>query len=162
AGPPRAHGERNVTLDALLRTSARLHPERPALEQERTLLTYRELDRSTDRIAAGFLELGLDRGERVAILMPNRPTLVEALFGAFKAGLTAVPLNMRLHPREVEYIVRHSGAKAIVLDRELAGDVRPALAGLTSLRQLDPDDLPRAAHAVLPEPAASDPAWIFY
>src|SRR5262249_14490639 len=117
---------------------------------------------STDRIAAGFLELGLDRGERVAILMPNRPTLVEALFGAFKAGLTAVPLNMRLHPREVEYIVRHSGAKAIVLDRELAGDVRPALAGLTSLRQLDPDDLPRAAHAVLPEPAASDPAWIFY
>ena len=63
---------------------------------------------------AGWLrrELSLDRGDRVALILRNCPEYVELLFACWHAGLTAVPINAKLHPREIHYILTQSGARA--------------------------------------------------
>ncbi|HEX9041999.1 MAG TPA: AMP-binding protein [Trebonia sp.] len=159
---------------------------RPALVQGSRVLSYRELGDRVARLAAGLARLGLRRGDRVVLLMPNRPELVESLWAAFHGGFVAVPVNWHLHPDEVGYIVRHCGAAAVVVSDETAA-VTPALpAGARVLRVaranasdtggdtrdrdntglrdtgLDYEDV------LAPEPspaagtAADDPAWLFY
>src|SRR5258708_7588289 len=99
-----------MSVASLLRSAARTHGSRPALEYAGQSQTYTQLDRRTDRIAAGMRKRGLRAGDRILLLMPNQTAFVEALFASFKAAVAVVPLNTRLHPREVEYIARHSEA----------------------------------------------------
>ena len=56
-------------------------------------------------------------------MMTNRPEYLEAMFGAWHAGLVAVPVNARLHRDEIAYIVEHSGARVVITDEDHADDV---------------------------------------
>ena len=67
-------------------------------------------------LAAGLAARGVSKGDRVAILMTNRPEFVETALGANAIGAIAVPLNFRLAPDEVAFILGHSGAKVVVTD----------------------------------------------
>jgi len=82
-------------------------------------ITYRELARRVRAFAAGLDALGLGRGDRVAIVSPNAARFVAALYGTCGYGRVLVPINFRLHAHEVEYIVRHSGARMLLVDPEL-------------------------------------------
>ena len=62
--------------------------------------------------------LGLQPGDRVAIVMRNRPEYLEALFAIWHAGLVAVPINARLHRDEVAYVLEQSAASAVVVDED--------------------------------------------
>ena len=75
--------------------------------------------------AAGGLraDFGLSPGDRVAIVMRNRPEYLEALFAVWHAGLVAVPVNARLHRDEFAYILDDSGTAVVVTDAEHADDV---------------------------------------
>jgi acyl-CoA synthetase (AMP-forming)/AMP-acid ligase II len=154
-----------MNVGELLRKAARTHRARSAIEDSSRALTYGELDLRTDRIAAGLLDLGLAPGDRVALLVPNRVELVECLFAIFKAGLVAVPLNVRLHPREITYILSNSAAAALVLDSDLdtARDVGTTASSSGTVRIVDAMDLPEAERR---RPAIDighrDPAWLFY
>jgi len=65
------------------------------------------------RLASGLTgKLGLNTGDRVALAMKNCPEYYELLFACWHAGLTAVPMNAKLHAREFAYILENSGAKA--------------------------------------------------
>lgn len=87
-------------------------------------LTYRQIGQLTQRYAAALDALGIAPGERVAIVSHNAARLLLALYGVSGSGRVLVPINFRLHPAEIAYIVAHSGASVLLIDPELA----PALA----------------------------------
>lgn len=76
-------------------------------------VTYSELDRHADRIAAGLAEMGVEKGDRVAVMMPNIPHFAAAHFGILRSGGVVVPLNTMLTPKEIARILVDSGAKAL-------------------------------------------------
>src|SRR5687768_6400718 len=103
-----------MNLVNLLLRSARSVPERPALAVgKRPVRTYGEMATRVSRLASGLVrKLGLKRQDRVALAMKNCPEFYEVLFACWHAGLTAVPMNAKLHAREFAYILENSGAKA--------------------------------------------------
>ncbi len=78
-------------------------------------LTYRQLQEQVTRFAAALQKLGVQKGDRVAIMLPNTPQFVIAFFGALKAGATVVNTNPTYTPRELEHQLKDSGAETIVL-----------------------------------------------
>jgi acyl-CoA synthetase (AMP-forming)/AMP-acid ligase II len=82
-------------------------------------ITYRELARRVRAFGAGLDALGIQPGERIAIVSHNSSRFVTALYGACTTGRILVPINFRLHAHEVEYIVRHSGARVLLVDPEV-------------------------------------------
>jgi fatty-acyl-CoA synthase len=82
-------------------------------------ITYRELARRVRAFAAGLDALGIRPGERVAIVSHNSARWIAALYGTCTSGRILVPINFRLHAHEVEYIVKHSGARVLLVDPEI-------------------------------------------
>ncbi len=113
-------------------------------------------------------ELGCSPGDRVAIVMRNRPEYLEAMYGAWHAGTVAVPVNARLHREELAYIIEHSGATVAVTDPEHDDDVEALLGSAQSLRAVvvAPGAQWERLTALPPDPVVSrepdDPAWLFY
>ena len=90
-------------------------------------LTYGQFYDLAQGMAAGLDDLGLEQGARVGIVSQNSARLLTTLFGASAWGRVAVPINFRLGPDEVEYIVDHSGCDVLILDPELEdtlGDIK--------------------------------------
>ncbi|MGW6377077.1 (2,3-dihydroxybenzoyl)adenylate synthase [Rhodococcus sp. NPDC055112] len=97
-------------LDDLLRNGARQWPDRPALLADAGSHTYSELDDDADRMAHGFLGLGVTPGDRVVVQLPNVPEFVPVLFGLLRAGAVPV-LALPAHRRaEIEHLASTSGA----------------------------------------------------
>lgn len=86
-------------------------------------LTWSELDRESSALAEGYLGLGLERGDRLASLLPNRIALIVHYLACFKAGLVATPLNYRYTHREIDHALSVSGAAAIVAHVERSDDL---------------------------------------
>ncbi|MEM7287051.1 MAG: AMP-binding protein [Actinomycetota bacterium] len=86
--------------------------------------TWASLDERTDRIANHLLSLGLERGDRVAFLVANRPEVVEVLGGVAKAGLIYVGLNFRLGPVELEQVFDNAEPSLVITDTEHLPAVR--------------------------------------
>lgn len=78
-------------------------------------LSYRELDELTDRFAVALQKLGVRKGDRVSLMMPNIPQQVIAYFGIVKAGATVVNTNPTYTPRELQHQLQDSGAETIIL-----------------------------------------------
>jgi len=86
-------------------------------------LTYAEVARRTRAIQAGLDELGVDAGERVAVVSPNAGRLLELFYAVPASGRVLVPINFRLRSEEVAYIVEHSGASVLLIDPTLDDDL---------------------------------------
>ncbi len=112
-----------LTLSHIRERAQRLFPdiEIVALDPGRGLLrsNYGELCRNALRLAQGLRHVGLRRGERVATLMWNHQTHLEAYFGIPAAGGVLHPLNLRLHAEELAWIVNHAGDRFLLMDEEL-------------------------------------------
>ena len=135
-----------MNLVTLLQRASRADPGRVAIYSgERPWATYGELARRAASVAGALRTRGgLAPGDRVAVCMPNAPEYLLALYGAWWAGLAAVPVNAKLHPREVDYIVGHSGAKRVLAS--------PAdVAALEGAAPVEPAELDSGALA-----------WLFY
>jgi long-chain acyl-CoA synthetase len=141
----------------------RLRPGDPAIaDGERVHASWATFAARTAGAAAGLRDdLGLSPGDRVAIVMRNRPEYLEALYGIWHAGLVAVPVNARLHREEIAYILEDSGASVVVTDPEHADDV----AGLGTA-VVAPGERWERLLASPPGPLVDrrpeDPAWLFY
>lgn len=103
-----------MNLALLLSRAARAYGEQPALVQGDRILNYTEFNRRTGRLAGALKDLGVRKGDRVAILQHNAPPFLETLFALFRLGAVAVPLNFRLHPLEIRYILEQSLATAVI------------------------------------------------
>ena len=107
-----------VNLGRFVVDSARRFPERVAVRWGERVTTYAELDRRTNALAHGLASLGVRKGDRVAVLMRNRPEMIETMFACFKAGYCLVPLNSRFTPGDISYHVDDAAAAAVVTDAE--------------------------------------------
>jgi long-chain acyl-CoA synthetase len=134
-----------VNIAHLLLQSARRLPHRPALATgEKILASYGDLSLRVAELASGITsKFGLKPGDRIALAMKNCPEYWELLFACWHAGLTAVPMNAKLHAKEFEYILENCAAKTcFYAPREFAG--------------VKGDPLPPA------ETKPDDVAWLFY
>lgn len=108
-----------------LARSATVYPSKTAVIHGDRRYTYKELNRRSVALAYALKEqLHIERGDRVAIIAPNIPAMLEAHFGIPAANAIICAINTRLAPAEVAYILEHSGAKAILCDREYEGLVK--------------------------------------
>jgi acyl-CoA synthetase (AMP-forming)/AMP-acid ligase II len=132
-----------MNVGTLLSKAARTFPERLAIAQGEREILYAEADRRINRLANAFADLGLRKGAHVAILLPNCTEFLEALFACFKAGIAAVPVNFRLHPKECGFILDNSESAAVIL----GSDFRDSLYALK-------DEMPLVKHFIcVDEPA---------
>jgi long-chain acyl-CoA synthetase len=115
--------ETPAQLSKLLQAGLERSPDAPALISLEDSWTWAELEQATDRLAAHYLTLGLQPGDRVASLMPNRSALFIHYIACFKAGLAATPLNYRYTPPEIDHALTVSGAKIILAHAERAADI---------------------------------------
>ena len=109
-GMPREMWVEPRPLYRLLQDGAALSPEKRCLAYHGRSLTYRQVDDLASRFASGLVSLGLQRGDRVALFMPNMPQFVIAYFGTLEAGGTVVPCSPLYKEKELEYQLRDSGA----------------------------------------------------
>ena len=107
-----------MNIGKLLTKSAYTFPENLAIAYGAMELTYAEFNARTSRLANGLNRLGVQQGDNVAVLMYNRPEMLESMFACFKAGFGTIPINFRLHPREFAFIINHSEAKAVIISSE--------------------------------------------
>lgn len=127
-----------MLLGNLVEQAARENPDAPALLFEGRTLTYAEVDASVRRAAEGFRALGLGKGDRVALMLPNVPEFVYAFFGAQRLGCVTVPFNTMYKGGEVAHILSDSRARAVV-----------ALANFAPLMNEILPDLPELEHVIL-------------
>ncbi|TMD11457.1 MAG: long-chain fatty acid--CoA ligase [Chloroflexi bacterium] len=156
-----------------LSRARRFFPDRAAIVFEGRCLSYRELDEASDRAANLLRSLGIARGDRVALYLPNVPEFAVVYLGALKAGAIAVSINAIFKRQEAEFILKDSGARAAFTVADLAANLAgldcPALErvivcdggggageGLDALLQKASPD------AAIADMEASDPAVILY
>jgi long-chain acyl-CoA synthetase len=104
----------SLNLAGMLREAARSEPDKPVILHDGGRITYRELDRLTDRFAAGLRREGITAHEAVAVQLPNLPQFLIAYFGILKNGSIVVPLNVLLKAREIDHQLRDSDCRAII------------------------------------------------
>ena len=105
---------------ALLTESAARHPNNRCIHYQGRDFSYAQVDEISSRFASALSSIGVKKGERVAIFMPNIPQLVFAFFGALKMGAVVVMCNPVYKERELEYQLRDSGAVAVVATKTVA------------------------------------------
>jgi long-chain acyl-CoA synthetase len=158
-----------INLVQFLVRSARAWPNQPALALGGTVTaTYAQLAARVAALAGGLRSrLGLAPGERVALVMQNCPQYVEALFACWHAGLAAVPVNAKLHARELEFILADSGTRACFVTAEHAEAVS-SLRGTVPLGHVidagsaEYERLAAGIQIPAAERAPDDVAWLFY
>ncbi|MGY3040860.1 fatty-acyl-CoA synthase [Rhodanobacter sp. TND4EL1] len=146
------------TVGGLLDRIAAKYPQRPALvvRAQDVRLSYRQFHAEVERIAAGLLALGLQRGERVGIWAPNRAEWVVLQFAAPMAGLILVNINPAYRTHELEYSLNKVGCRALVLPRRfktshylaILAELAPELAA-SEPGQLHAARLPKLREVVL-------------
>ncbi|MDJ1137868.1 AMP-binding protein [Streptomyces iconiensis] len=102
------------TVTHAFREAARTVPDRVALAYFDGRLTYAEADTLSDGIAAHLAARGLERGDRLALMLQNTPHFVLALLGAWKAGAVVVPVNPMYKDREVAHVLQDAQVSALV------------------------------------------------
>jgi long-chain acyl-CoA synthetase len=101
-------------IDHFLRESARSFPDRAALIFEGSRISYRSLDAQVDGCAAGLHRLGVRKGDRVALLLPNCPHAVISFYSIFRLGAIAVPINPLNQQREIAKQIDDAGARILI------------------------------------------------
>ncbi len=159
-----------MNLASWVARHGRRRPDAPALaDGDSVHATWGQFAERTASAATGLRsDLGLTTGDRVAVVMDNRPEYLEALFAIWHAGLVAVPVNARLHRDEIAYILEASGCSVAVTDAGHADDVESLTGTVASLRAVvvAPGErwtrLVAAAVSPIVERRAEDPAWLFF
>lgn len=153
-----------MTPLTFLERSARVYKDKPAVIYGTRRTTYGEFAQEVHRFASALRGLGLRKGDRVAMLCPNIPPMLAAHFAVPLAGGVLVCINTRLSPREIAYIVDHSGASVLLLDTEfnhLIVPIREELVNVQTIVSIADTDYPPLESTVpyetFLEHGASDP-----
>ncbi|UCH08653.1 MAG: AMP-binding protein, partial [Deltaproteobacteria bacterium] len=158
----------------VLRINAHYYPNKRAVVDSEKEFTWKEVHERSNRLANALIGLGCRKGDRVAILAYNSSEYVESIFACAKAGLIFVPINFRLAPQEIEYILNDSTPTTLLFGEDFA-DIASSLRPSFSLNYIcvgddltwakDYESLINANSSVeQPEELVSedDPAEIFY
>ena len=155
-----------MSLAELLIAVARQQPDRPSVTDGDTTWTYVMFADRVCRLAGGFRSRGLAPGDRIVLWMENCAEFLECLFACWAGGLCAVPVNAKLHGREVAHIVSDSGARLVLTTPGLAAEAPASIESDVCTVVCTRTDTYRAhldAAAVTPMVSRPDDlAWIFY
>ena len=114
-----------ITVGDIFRRNARHIPDKEAIVEKRgnefIRLTYRQLNSHMNQFASALMNLGLSKGDKVALIGPNSIEYVISLFGCTKTGIIAVPVNPILNREDIKYMLTHSEAKALIADDAFLG-----------------------------------------
>ncbi|MER5779990.1 amino acid adenylation domain-containing protein, partial [Streptomyces sp. NPDC002039] len=158
AGPP-VPAE---TLPGLFRAHAAARPDALAVEDDRTALSYAELDARSDRLAHHLRDLGAGPGTIVALCLERGADLLTGMLGIMKAGAAHVPLDPGYPADRLAYMLADSGATLVVTAGDARGRLAPGAAVVVDL-QADHDRIAtRPATAPLPHPRPEDLAYVVY
>ena len=157
-------------MATLLARAARKWPRLPAIAfGSRALHTYASLAKRCGRLAAALETAGLRRGDRVAIISRNDPAYIEAMFALWWAGLIAVPINAKLHPRELEFVLSDSDVRFAFTDADWHAALSRSGHVLPNLERLVPFGSPEYERLFVDADVApiagvepNVPAWLFY
>jgi acyl-CoA synthetase (AMP-forming)/AMP-acid ligase II len=158
-----------MNLSRTLASCARRWPDRPAITWEGGELSYAALERQVQRMAGALLaRFDLKRGARVALFMENCPEFLVALYAIWRAGLAAVPINSKLHAREVAWILADAEARLCLASPKLTAALSGLEPGGTARPALVATGTAEFTRLVDAEPVVGAPgepeeaAWIFY
>jgi acyl-CoA synthetase (AMP-forming)/AMP-acid ligase II len=122
-----------LNLGQIQKVNAKKFPNTVALMDGQRAFTYPEVNKRVNKLANSLTALGLQKGDKVAVLLENCIEICELFLATAKSGIIIVPINFRLVSAEVEYIVDNSDAKAFVIHDQFAAVVQPAAGGLSTL-----------------------------
>ncbi len=154
-----------MNLATHLQRNARRDPGGPALGLgSRTVSDWVGMARDVAALAGGLLALGLKRGDRVAIVAANSPDYARAIYAIWHAGLAAVPVNAKLHAKEIAYCFAHSEASAIFHSADMAAVVGEASGSIRTIEFGGREwrGLLAADPVVIALTEPDDLAWLFY
>ncbi len=137
-----------VPLFCLLEEAARKYPDVACTIFKGARISYRKMNRITDRLAAGLVSLGVKKGDRVGIFMPNTPQFVMAYFGILKAGGVVVAINPLYSPREIESQLNDAGVKIMFVMSNYYKAIK-SLQSQTRLKRLIVTNIKEALPGVL-------------
>jgi acyl-CoA synthetase (AMP-forming)/AMP-acid ligase II len=162
-----------VNVAGLLNRAAVQHGESEAVRFGDSSVSYAELSERAMRLGRALTDLGLEPGDRVALLQANGIPMVESMFGAWAAGMTIVPINSRTHAREAAYVIENCEARVVICSGEYEDDLLEALENPDALRlislgaggrMLSYEDLIAASSPLVQaaERGPDETAWLFY
>lgn len=141
-----------ITVGELLRAQARMRPRSPAVVDRGRMCTYGEFNTRVNRLAHALAALGLQRGDRVAILSENRCEYLELAFAGAKLGLILCALNWRLTEEELAHCIRLTTPKAALVSERFAGALSALKHGCHTIIELGADYEKRLAAQPVDEP----------
>lgn len=155
-----------------LEQSANRFPDNVAVRFEGTTISYRALNEGANRAANAMLSLGIGRGDRAALFLPNTPEFITSYLGLLKVGAVAVSINPQFKHDEVRFVLTDSAATAVITTGDLVAQV-PKLSGVrhiilvndapvTGTLSLGELAAQAAPNAIAAEMAADEPAAILY
>jgi acyl-CoA ligase (AMP-forming) (exosortase A-associated) len=125
-----------MQVEEFLELSADRFPDKTALVFGSSRLTYRQVDAECNRFARGLLELGLKRGDRVAVYLENSVEAVVAVFAIMKAGGAFMMINPTTKAEKLAYLLNDSGATVLITRAPKSADVRAALDCVSGLESV--------------------------
>ena len=152
----------------LFRTARRVPRAIAVIERDRLELSYEQLAGRVLRLAGGLARLGVRRGGRVALVAQNCSAYIELLYACWTLGAAVIPVNARLHPKEVAFILDDAASQVCFMTNEVdtAAVDGARAAGSTRFIDVDGSEYSALLHSTpLAEGAsatATDPAWLFY
>ena len=120
----------------ILRRNARIYAEKVGLVDDNKAFTYREINRRVNRLSHALRNLGLQRGDKVALMAHNCHQFVEAYFAFAKSGLVIVPINVRLSPEEASHVVNHSDAVAFIYGHVIEDLAKQLIIKIPNVKQI--------------------------
>jgi hypothetical protein len=117
--------EIEMDFGSKLAENAKTYADKAAIIFNDTATTYAQLNERACRFGNALKSLGLEPKDRVAVILRNRAEFSEIIYGAMKAGIALVPVNWRLAPEEMSYVINNSDACAVVLSEEFLEKVEP-------------------------------------
>lgn len=152
----------------LFRTARRLPRAVAVIERDRIELSYQQLADRSLRLASALITLGAGPGARVGLLAHNCSAYVELLYACWAAGACAVPINMRLHPKEVAFILDDADVRVVFVTDGIDTTAIEAARenGTTRFIDVESSEYRKLLHSEPVSLSASDsehaPAWLFY
>src|SRR5512139_1697252 len=138
----------DVPLFYFLEDAAKKYPESPCTIFHGARISYREMEELTNRLAAGLVDLGVKKGDRVGIFMPNTPQFVLAYFAILKAGGVVVATNPLYSPREIVHQVNDAGLELMLVMSNFYGLIKKVQSD-TKIRKVVVTNLKEALPPVL-------------
>ena len=125
--PAEIHAELYPSLVELMNSAFKKFPQQPAYKMMGRQINFAQLDEMSRALAAYLQSLGLEKGDRVALMMPNVMQYPVAVAAVLRAGYVVVNVNPLYTPRELEHQLKDSGAKAIVILENFATTLQQVL-----------------------------------